>query len=106
MARGSRVCRESWDRQVSAARPAELCRIPGYAESHMKVSYLARSWRTTTIRSIRHSGRELKAFQKGQQVIIRPIETCLCVDRSCLRDHLFLDSKIGVQSTPCGPSTS
>jgi hypothetical protein len=37
------------------SRSPPLCRIPDYAESSMKHLHLALSWRTKTIKPIRHS---------------------------------------------------
>ena len=49
-------------------------------------------------KTIRHSREYLEAFQEGQQVIVRPIATFLFgINGSCLRQHLFLDSEIGVE---------
>src|SRR5262249_47388174 len=39
-------------------------------------SYLVLRWRTKTISQFGIAGRELQAFQKGQQVIIRSFQTC------------------------------
>jgi len=49
------ICQEHRSGEVGGARSATLCRIPDYAESSMKHLYLALSWRTETIKPIRHS---------------------------------------------------
>ena len=41
--------------EVGATRSATLCRIPDYTESSVKHLHLALSWRTETIKPIRHS---------------------------------------------------
>jgi len=58
LVRSEDVLREGRSGAHRAARLAALCRIPDYAESSMKHLHLALSWRTETIKPIRHSGRE------------------------------------------------
>jgi hypothetical protein len=55
LVRGQNLLRESRLGAHCTARPAALCRIPDYAESSMKHLHLALSWRTETIKPIRHS---------------------------------------------------
>jgi hypothetical protein len=66
LARGSGVRREVEGRQVSAARPPQLCRVPDYAESNTVLPNLTRGWRTKQSSQFGIAGRELKAFQKCQ----------------------------------------
>jgi len=55
LVRGQNLLRESRLRAHCTPRSAQLCRIPDYAESSMKHLHLALSWRTETIKPIRHS---------------------------------------------------